>query len=1181
MKHLQANNYIIILTILTLASNFKQSSSLYSASHTNQQLSDNFNNHRHIHNLQDSHHHQQQQQLQQQQQQPHHVNECSRKPNICQNGATCVSKPGGGYTCICVNGWAGQNCTENVNDCSSAACENGATCHDRVGHFYCECTPDKTGLLCQLDNGCYNNPCHPNATCDPSPVDGRPVCTCPPGFSGADCSIDNDECAAGSPCEHGGSCVNMPGSFRCECPRGFTGTRCEININECEINPCMNEGTCLDEKGGYKCICMPGYTGTKCETNIDECAQNPCQNGATCKDEINSFRCLCPAGYWGERCEFNQSSPRLAFPELSPENPWSRCYDSLNCWTKFKNNVCDQECNHAECLYDGNDCITVKQFNPTTTSSTCNEKSDNYCLKNYANGVCDQECNSQECSWDGLDCDNIGDENDIINPINTRAQGLLVMRVEPAIEFGSESDSRIELARLLRKVSVTTGTVLKIQSYRSVEQGRGTEIELIADNRKCLTSCYNNTDLIAKFLGALRNTTKDFDKQFSPHITMTEVGSRVQPVDQTKGQSTASTWMVIVCSSFGLICAIFMVVSIGKKQKVKEKAITWFPEGFKPVLSSRNRDPTDRKPPNGRGVSTLQALGGNFFRGIKRNERSISTNPNGFHSTDVDRCTATPNGGAIYHEPYEQYDQYGSTYNPTDAGSICQNIEEPMTPASMVINPINMEGPHGLTPLMVASMGQPFSREPLGLVAYGTTGEMNGPSDNNVTDLLQRGAQLNLANKATGETALHLAARHGRVDAARSLLERCNSQDVNAQDDKGRTPLHTAVGANSEGVFELLIRHRGVDLNAQMYDGTTPLILAARIGIYSMLEELIQNECDVTKSDANGKTALHWAAATNNVDAIRRLLEVKETNKDAQDLAEETPLFLACKEGAKGAVEMLLSHYANKDISDQMDRDPIEIARSRQHFDIVRLLENHEPRSPPTPRSIASIHHSGSRQISPFSPNADSNSNSNSSSIPPPPPPTYHTHSQSGRQGGRQAQKAALARSNSTKPLIAEANIIRNSLQSHCRSVMVIKTDLNSPTKPNAPISLNQIHRSHQSLGNNNNNNNHSHNNMNHSTTHVPPPAYDDCQTFWSNNNNNGPNAVNINNNNNNIMDKTTHGISEVYNVPCLKNYLTPSPDSPFSLESMASPPGAYNDQQYQNLNHPNMTSQKQAGVFI
>ena len=68
----------------------------------------------------------------------------------------------------------------------------------------------------------------------------------------------------GSPCEHGGTCVNMPGSYRCDCLPGFKGGRCEMNINECESNPCQNEGTCIDERGGFRCICMPGESDEFC-----------------------------------------------------------------------------------------------------------------------------------------------------------------------------------------------------------------------------------------------------------------------------------------------------------------------------------------------------------------------------------------------------------------------------------------------------------------------------------------------------------------------------------------------------------------------------------------------------------------------------------------------------------------------------------------------------------------------------------------------------------------------------------------------------------------------------------------------------------------------------------------------------------------------------------------------------
>lgn len=101
------------------------------------------------------------------------VNECLMQPNACHNGGTCFNTIGG-HTCVCVNGWTGDDCSENIDDCAIAICFNGATCHDRVASFFCECPVGKTGVLfglilylcqskCWEVNKSISRPCFPFA----------------------------------------------------------------------------------------------------------------------------------------------------------------------------------------------------------------------------------------------------------------------------------------------------------------------------------------------------------------------------------------------------------------------------------------------------------------------------------------------------------------------------------------------------------------------------------------------------------------------------------------------------------------------------------------------------------------------------------------------------------------------------------------------------------------------------------------------------------------------------------------------------------------------------------------------------------------------------------------------------------------------------------------------------------
>lgn len=67
-----------------------------------------------------------------------------------------------------------------------------------------------------------------------------------------------------------------------------------------------------------------------------------------------------------------------------------------------------------------------------------------------------------------------------------------------------------------------------------------------------------------------------------------------------------------------------------------------------------------------------------------------------------------------------------------------------------------------------------------------------------------------------------------------------------------RSHFHSNLIPTNISSFQILIRNRATDLDARMHDGTTPLILAARLAVEGMVEELINCHADVNAIDDFG-----------------------------------------------------------------------------------------------------------------------------------------------------------------------------------------------------------------------------------------------------------------------------------------------------------------------------------------
>eukprot|EP00117_Sycon_ciliatum_P031559 scpid66885/ scgid6088/ Fibropellin-1; Epidermal growth factor-related protein 1; Fibropellin-I; SpEGF I; UEGF-1 len=211
--------------------------------------------------------------------------------------------------------------SERFDDASSLLRDLGVNRSvDRYKLFTCLHRGASSTSPCRIKSPCGGGLC--------TLVDTDYLCVCNPGYTGADCRQELNECEIRRPCLNGGTCLDRVNNFTCTCPEGYYGRRCETDRNECASSPCVN-GQCIDVVNGFTCECVSGYTGTVCDEDVDECASSPCQHGK-CKDRFNAYKCHCAAGYTGIHCETDMDEC-----ESSPCQHEGTCRDAVNAYTCF------------------------------------------------------------------------------------------------------------------------------------------------------------------------------------------------------------------------------------------------------------------------------------------------------------------------------------------------------------------------------------------------------------------------------------------------------------------------------------------------------------------------------------------------------------------------------------------------------------------------------------------------------------------------------------------------------------------------------------------------------------------------------------------------------------------------------------------------------------------------------
>ncbi len=210
-------------------------------------------------------------------------------------------------------------------------------------------------------------------------------------------------------------------------------------------------------------------------------------------------------------------------------------------------------------------------------------------------------------------------------------------------------------------------------------------------------------------------------------------------------------------------------------------------------------------------------------------------------------------------------------------------------------------------------------------------------------------------------TILHEAIEAGNIEILKKILSSGGNIHINAQDNKGNTPLHLAAKNKSSDMIKELLKHQPdiyvknneqerflelINLKTVSFTANTPelkkldkllkykytmdkyLTYKNKEGIELTLEGIIKFDIDeeikthvINLKDEEGKTALHYAAISNNKPLLEKLL-LRNANPNIQDKEGRTALHYAEISGNVDMANHLIELGARDNIPDIYQKEP-------------------------------------------------------------------------------------------------------------------------------------------------------------------------------------------------------------------------------------------------------------------
>lgn len=251
------------------------------------------------------------------------VNECENNSSLCQDNSSCRNT-NGSFLCVCNDGFnlrsdGIKSCEECDDGFYGQSCALRCECGqhqlcDKVNGS-CFCVTGWQGNNCEQDvNECtdHTHNCNVSLNEECENIPGGFKCKCSAGFGRmnehSDCQ-DIDLCK-GSNCEWGCIEFNSNTSIKCLCQAGKHLDSDDISCKDCSTwkhgIDCIEDCQCLVsnsascDKVDGTCVCSNGWKGDNCSVDIDECidSSSSCQKNSHCINTQGSFHCECDDGFW-------------------------------------------------------------------------------------------------------------------------------------------------------------------------------------------------------------------------------------------------------------------------------------------------------------------------------------------------------------------------------------------------------------------------------------------------------------------------------------------------------------------------------------------------------------------------------------------------------------------------------------------------------------------------------------------------------------------------------------------------------------------------------------------------------------------------------------------------------------------------------------------------------------------